>query len=37
MAYLKITHHASIFDVIIGEKGAFMSVKCLLVELQGSH
>jgi len=37
MALLKITYFGSIFNVIVDEKDAIMSVKCLLVEPQGSH
>lgn len=37
MAFLKITYYGSIFNVIVDEKDAIMSVKCLLVEPQGSH
>lgn len=34
---IKITYYGSIFNVIVDEKDAVMSVKCLLVEPQGSH
>jgi hypothetical protein len=37
MALLKITYYGSIFNVIVDEKDAIMSVKCLLVEPQGFH
>lgn len=37
MAFLKITYYGSIFNVIVDEMDAIMSVKCLLVEPQGSH
>lgn len=34
---IKITYYGSIFNVIVDEKDAVMSVKCLLAEPQGSH
>ena len=37
MALIKITYYGSIFNVVVDEKDAIMSVKCLLVEPQGSH
>ena len=37
MTLLKITCYGSIFNVIVDEKDAIMSVKCSLVEPQGSH
>ena len=37
MALLKITYFGSIFNVIVDEKDAVMSVECLIVEPQGSH
>jgi len=37
MALLKITYYGSMFNVIVDEKDAIMSAKCLSVEPQGSH
>lgn len=37
MALIKITYYGSIFNVVVDEKDAVMSVKCSLVEPQGSH
>lgn len=37
MALIIITYYGFIFNVAVDEKDAVMSVKCLLVEPQGSH